>query len=143
MPKGIGQHPPIPSDAVNSLQMVKETGATLRQIQWWDEHGYVIPAFGHRKHSRLYSSQQITIVRKMVALRNAGVCLSNANRCAVVGAWTKIIIVDKPILVGKVLLVPSSTGTTHRKKRPRPITQEELDLLDQIALQDPEVARGR
>ncbi len=46
------------------------SGATLRQLQWWDDHGWLSPV--RVKADRAYSEAQALIAMVMVNLRNRG-----------------------------------------------------------------------
>jgi DNA-binding transcriptional MerR regulator len=53
-----------------SAQVVKLTGITPRQLQWWDERGIVQP---HREgRCRMYSFDDVTEVAVICALRRKG-----------------------------------------------------------------------
>ena len=52
-------------------EAAKLTGATLRQLQWWDEIG-LVPAV-HDGHARKYLDRDLALIADIVELRNAGV----------------------------------------------------------------------
>ncbi len=53
-----------------SAEVVKLTGITPRQLQWWDERGIVVPRREGRR--RLYSTDDIAEVAVICALRRKG-----------------------------------------------------------------------
>jgi len=57
-------------EGLSSLEVARVTGATLRQLQWLDEHSFICPKRGRGKHSnwRQYSEQQVGTVRDLVRL---------------------------------------------------------------------------
>ena len=61
-----------------SAQVVRLTGITPRQLQWWDERGIVVP---HREgRRRLYSADDITEIAVICALRRKGFPLQKVRR---------------------------------------------------------------
>jgi MerR-like DNA binding protein len=61
-----------------SAEVVKLTGITPRQLQWWDERGIVAPRREGRR--RLYSQEDITEVAVICALRRKGFPLQRVRR---------------------------------------------------------------
>jgi DNA-binding transcriptional MerR regulator len=61
-----------------SAQVVKLTGITPRQLQWWDERKVVVPQREGRR--RLYSGEDLTEVAVICALRRKGVPLQRVRR---------------------------------------------------------------
>ncbi len=61
-----------------SAQVVKLTGITQRQLQWWDESGIVAPQREGRR--RLYSADDVTEVAVICALRRKGFPLQRVRR---------------------------------------------------------------
>jgi len=65
-------------DRFTSQQVITLTGITPRQLQWWDERGFVKPARdGHR---RLYSIDQVTEVAVICELRRKGFSLQGVRK---------------------------------------------------------------
>jgi DNA-binding transcriptional MerR regulator len=61
-----------------SREVVALTGITLRQLQWWDERGIVVPARdGHR---RLYSAEDLTEVAVICELRRRRFSLQRVRK---------------------------------------------------------------
>jgi DNA-binding transcriptional MerR regulator len=50
-----------------SLDIIRLTGITARQLQWWDERGLVIPA--REGHRRVYSFEDLTEIAVICELR--------------------------------------------------------------------------
>ena len=58
--------------------MIRLTGITARQLQWWDERGIVVPArAGHR---RLYSMEDLAEVAVICELRRKGFSLQRVRK---------------------------------------------------------------
>lgn len=61
-----------------SAEVVRLTGITPRQLQWWDERGIVMPQREGRR--RLYSFDDVTEVAVICALRRKGFPLQRVRR---------------------------------------------------------------
>jgi len=61
-----------------SAEVVKLTGITPRQLQWWDERGIV--ATGREGRRRLYSQDDLAEVAVICALRRKGFPLQRVRR---------------------------------------------------------------
>ena len=61
-----------------SRDVVHLTGISLRQLQWWDERGLVIPA--REGHRRLYSLDDLAEVAVICELRERGFSLQKIRR---------------------------------------------------------------
>jgi DNA-binding transcriptional MerR regulator len=65
-------------DRFASQEVIAMTGATARQLQWWDERGVVKPErLGHR---RLYSMQNLTAIAVICELRRKGFSLQGVRK---------------------------------------------------------------
>jgi DNA-binding transcriptional MerR regulator len=61
-----------------SQDVIRLTGITARQLQWWDEHDIVSPArHGHR---RVYSFEDLTEVAVICELRRKGFSLQRVRK---------------------------------------------------------------
>lgn len=61
-----------------SREVIRLTGITARQLQWWDERGIVSPArAGHR---RLYSMEDLAEVAVICELRRKGFSLQRVRK---------------------------------------------------------------
>ena len=61
-----------------SFDMVRLTGISARQLQWWDERGIVVPSrLGHR---RVYSFEDLTEVAVICELRRKGFSLQRVRK---------------------------------------------------------------
>ena len=58
--------------------VVELTGISLRQLQWWDERGIVVPA--REGHSRVYSLDDVAEVALICELRERGFSLQKIRR---------------------------------------------------------------
>lgn len=61
-----------------SREVVKLTGITPRQLQWWDERGVVVPS--RRGHRRIYSLEDLSEVAVICELRRRGFSLQQVRR---------------------------------------------------------------
>jgi DNA-binding transcriptional MerR regulator len=65
-------------DRFTSNQVAEATGISLRQLQWWDEQGLVVPTrAGHR---RLYSMDDLAEVAVIAELRRKGFSLQRMRK---------------------------------------------------------------
>ncbi len=62
---------------MNTRQVVKLSGATARQLQWWDEWGIVRPT--HYGHQRYYTAAQVTSCMVIMDLKRKGIQLRNTK----------------------------------------------------------------
>ena len=66
------------SERFTSREIVELTGITLRQLQWWDERGIVVPARdGHR---RIYGVEDLAEVAVICELRQRGFSLQRVRK---------------------------------------------------------------
>ncbi len=61
-----------------SRDVVQLTGISLRQLQWWDERGIIIPA--REGHRRIYSLDDLAEVAVICELRERGFSLQKIRR---------------------------------------------------------------
>jgi len=61
-----------------SQDVVRLTGITARQLQWWDERGLVVPA--RQGHRRVYSFEDLTEVAVICELRRKGFSLQRMRK---------------------------------------------------------------
>ena len=64
--------------AFTSREVAEITGISLRQLQWWDERGIVVPA--REGHKRLYSLDDLAEVAVICELRKRGFSLQKIRR---------------------------------------------------------------
>jgi len=62
----------------STKQVSRLSGASLRQLQWWDETGLLQP-LGKVGNSRVYTVEQMNQAKKIVAILDAGGTLKNAR----------------------------------------------------------------
>src|SRR6266700_6419735 len=65
-------------DAFTSQDVIRLTGITARQLQWWDERVIVVPA--RQGHRRIYSFEDLTEVAVICELRNKGFSLQRMRK---------------------------------------------------------------
>lgn len=61
-----------------SQDIIRLTGITARQLQWWDESGLVVPA--RQGHRRVYSFEDLTEVAVICELRRKGFSLQRMRK---------------------------------------------------------------
>jgi DNA-binding transcriptional MerR regulator len=59
-------------------EVIRFTGITPRQLQWWDERGIVVPA--REGHRRLYSMEDLAEVAVICELRRRGFSLQRVRK---------------------------------------------------------------
>jgi len=98
-------HPPFISEASYTVhEAAHESGLTLRQLQYWDEHDILKPIT--LRHRRLYTREQVELAVRMAKLRKAGIGLQKLRKYAAL-PWTSIVSVraGKPAMMGNVLVI--------------------------------------
>jgi DNA-binding transcriptional MerR regulator len=65
-------------ESFTSRDIIRLTGITARQLQWWDERGIVVPA--RRGHRRVYSFEDLTEVAVICELRRKGFSLQRMRK---------------------------------------------------------------
>jgi DNA-binding transcriptional MerR regulator len=65
-------------DTFTSQDIIRLTGITARQLQWWDERGIVVPA--RQGHRRVYSFEDLTEVAVICELRRKGFSLQRMRK---------------------------------------------------------------
>lgn len=65
-------------DSFKSQDVIRLTGITARQLQWWDERGIVVPA--RQGHRRIYSFEDLTEVAVICELRRKGFSLQRMRK---------------------------------------------------------------
>jgi DNA-binding transcriptional MerR regulator len=66
------------SECFSTSQVLALTGATARQLQWWDEHSLVSPARNGRR--RLYSPGDLAEILVILELRRRRISLQQVRR---------------------------------------------------------------
>src|SRR5437879_10261086 len=61
-----------------SQDVIRLTGISARQLQWWDERGIVVPA--RQGHRRIYSFEDLTEVAVICELRSKGFSLQRMRK---------------------------------------------------------------
>ena len=61
-----------------SRDIIRLTGITARQLQWWDERGLVVPA--REGHRRIYTFEDLTEVAVICELRRKGFSLQRMRQ---------------------------------------------------------------
>ena len=65
-------------ETFSTQDVIRLTGITARQLQWWDERGIVVPA--REGHRRTYSFEDLTEVAVICELRNKGFSLQRMRK---------------------------------------------------------------
>src|SRR5256885_16111576 len=61
-----------------SQDIIRLTGITARQLQWWDERRIVVPA--RQGHRRVYSFEDLTEIAVICELRRKGFSLKGVRK---------------------------------------------------------------
>jgi DNA-binding transcriptional MerR regulator len=65
-------------ETFSTQDVIRLTGITARQLQWWDERGIVVPA--REGHRRTYSFEDLTEVAVICELRHKGFSLQRMRK---------------------------------------------------------------
>jgi DNA-binding transcriptional MerR regulator len=65
-------------ETFSTQDVIRLTGITARQLQWWDERGIVVPA--RQGHRRTYSFEDLSEVAVICELRNKGFSLQRMRK---------------------------------------------------------------
>ena len=65
-------------ESFTSQDVIRLTGISARQLQWWDERGIVVPA--RQGHRRIYSFEDLTEVAVICELRSKGFSLQRMRK---------------------------------------------------------------
>lgn len=84
------------------------SGASLRQLQWWDERGVVRPE--HDGHKRIYDSTQAALCIVTMELRNRGLTLQRSRR--LIRQIERVLNVWVPATVATFLVTNGKTVST-------------------------------
>jgi DNA-binding transcriptional MerR regulator len=68
----------MPSESFSTSQVLGLTGATARQLQWWDEHSLVVPVRAGRR--RLYSATDLADILVILELRRRHISLQQVRK---------------------------------------------------------------
>jgi DNA-binding transcriptional MerR regulator len=68
----------MPSESFSTSQALQLTGATARQLQWWDEHALVVPLRVGRR--RLYSASDLADILVILELRRRHISLQQVRK---------------------------------------------------------------
>jgi len=74
----------MPTGAFNSKMVRRIVGVSLRQIQYWDERGFIRPSVrlaNGRGTSRLYSYSDLLQLKIVKGLQEHGLSLQKSRRC--------------------------------------------------------------
>lgn len=64
------------SEDLRTDEVARLSGATLRQLQWWDEQNHI--AVRQANHSRIYTPSDTAMVIAVMKLRKVGIRLARA-----------------------------------------------------------------
>lgn len=100
------------SAVLTAKQVSEKTGATLRQLQVWDENGVIVAGRGKhpqngRPDARLYEPSDVENIVRLLTLRaNFKIRFSDLAKLEKPGVPTMII--TGPTLIGGTLVIPKS-----------------------------------
>ncbi len=92
-----------------TLEVSEQTGATLRQLQWWDTQNWVVPERGVRRQ-RLYSASQIGQIRRLMEIRR-----DYRMRFASIPKHGRVRIITQPTEINGVLVIPRAKATRQKR----------------------------
>ena len=117
-----------------TAEAVHHTGASARQLQWWDEHGVLKPK--QQGHSRLYTAEDLERARRILQMRAAHIPLQNIKRW-LDKPWHTAIGIKEITIVNGVLVMPYGTANfknavgQRRRKEERtgkPVKQQKFHV---------------
>ena len=94
--------PPV-QEAVGTGEVCRRTGATARQLQFWDEQGLLRP-WKNENHRRWYLPAQVERIERIMELLGLGVALQRALHLSKM-EYDSVERIDGACLVGKKLIV--------------------------------------
>jgi DNA-binding transcriptional MerR regulator len=104
-PQKLKRPQPAVADApTHTAWAVSQTcDVSLRQLQWWDERGAISPAI--IDHKRMYTDAELEKVRRIAALRKAGIGLRHVKKYL---GWqySDAVRIVRPTIINGVLVVP-------------------------------------
>jgi hypothetical protein len=104
-------------------------GVSARQLQLWDENGFLRPLrvksqSGGNGMARVYTIDHLPMARKLAALRLYRLRKPDLKTCLGLN-WRGIIVLTEPKVIGTVLLIPARWKHSHRADIPvRPETKK-------------------
>jgi len=96
--------PRVPEGSYTTLQVSLMSGASLRQLQWWDDHGILCPPVV--AHMRLYTANEASNARRIVQLRKAGVSLKQVRNLLSM-EYEHVRKIRVPTVIGSTLVIPT------------------------------------
>jgi DNA-binding transcriptional MerR regulator len=92
---------------MTTKQAAETSGATVRQLQHWDEAGLLrvrrLP--GHRNGIRDYCASDVLAARRLVQISKHGRSLFVVRKLAAL-RWKSVIVVSRPVVIGDILALP-------------------------------------
>lgn len=111
----VASRPPAPKprrETFSSAEVAQASGATLRQLQWWDEQGHLQP--GRDGHARVYSQAEAVLACVAARMRKAADSMQKVGKIVkgLAGShqFQGAIAVTSPLwlIVGKKQLAPTA-----------------------------------
>jgi DNA-binding transcriptional MerR regulator len=132
----------MPDKYMTTAEVAAFSGATLRQLQWWDERGILRPE-RIELHSRLYTQEAAARARKLAILRAAGASLQEIRRYKLLEkGFESATRVDKPTLIAGVMVIPFGRCKRQALKRAGGAASYQHPNLRRLAAENAE-ARAR
>lgn len=109
---------------MTTSEFARQTGATLRQLQYWDEHGFLKPFSRSHGGHRVYRPIQVPLGRRLRMVSETGLKLEQWYRRLMTMVWHRVEVIDGPVAIGGVLYVPiykvgMGTLSAGRKSGPK------------------------
>jgi len=94
-------------DLMTTLEASKASGASIRQLQKWDEAGLLRPRRlpGHRNGIRDYCALDIETARRLVMISATGRSRHKIRQLLTL-PWKTAAIINGPTVVGDILVIP-------------------------------------
>ncbi len=87
-----------------TLEVSEATGATLRQLQYFDEQGFIVASrgwVGKKPNARLYSHEQVRQIQRIMEIRR-----DFQLQWRDIPAHGKVRVITGPTEIGGVLIIP-------------------------------------
>lgn len=88
---------------MTTRELSEASGATLRQIQWWDEQGFLKCSFLGR--IRRWRKADVARARRLKMLSRAGIQPNRAEEYLAL-PFRDVVRLEKPVLLGSTLYIP-------------------------------------
>ena len=88
---------------LTTAQLMRQAGATARQVQYWSEHGLLRPKLV--AHKRWFLPEDVKAAGRLVQVSRSGLRLGLVRRL-MQKRWSTVRRITRPTVVGDVLVIP-------------------------------------